>query len=464
MKPQDIKVVDGGALGPVDTMASVCEGIVEQQSMRPKVYKRRFIGMLALFSLNLCCSVAWIDMASVVDFAALHFDTSASAINWFSTSFLFVALAANWPASVAVRKSIKLAMMISSGLMVIGTWVMYSGTRIHNFGLALFGHCIIAASQGFVIILPAPYSETWFESGNRATATGVSSLANLLGGTVGQFIMTAWIKSEKEVSRGILYQSILISVVGAFVLFIPAKPPTPPGVASSHDRTLSYRQELRILFTRVELYLIGIPFAILSGLFNAVSFLIFQMCMPYGFTVDQCAIAACLIILPGLAISLVGSRLADMYLCHLWVIKSLAVFSAVGFLTFTWVPPSGSVGFLYGVCVIMGIGVVGSAPVAVEFVAEVFYPLGPEFPIAIMWGTGQLLGGVLTIGEGYMTDKHGGLQPGVYLQTALALCCPPLTLSLGLWGRKRHVKLARTLAEAVDTRTSPDVVGEGMIA
>ncbi|RKK07440.1 hypothetical protein BFJ66_g17579 [Fusarium oxysporum f. sp. cepae] len=131
MKPQDIKVVDGGALGLVDTMTSVCEGIVEQQRMRPKVYKRRFIGMLGLFALNICCSVAWIDMASVVDFAAVHFDTSASTINWFSTSFLFVALGANWPASVAVRKSIKLAMMISSGLMVIGTWVMYCGTRIH---------------------------------------------------------------------------------------------------------------------------------------------------------------------------------------------------------------------------------------------------------------------------------------------------------------------------------------------
>ncbi|KAJ0130025.1 Uncharacterized protein HZ326_26863 [Fusarium oxysporum f. sp. albedinis] len=198
MKSQDVKVVDGGALAAVDTTTSVHEGIIDQQSIKPKVYKRRFIGMAMLFALNLCSSMAWIDMASVVDFAAKHFSTSTSAINWFSTSFLFVALAANWPASRTTRKSVKLSMIISSAIMIAGTWVMYGGTHTKSFGLSLFGHCIIAVSQPFVLILPALLSEAWFESGSRATATAVSSIANILGSTVGQFIMTAWVKSEED--------------------------------------------------------------------------------------------------------------------------------------------------------------------------------------------------------------------------------------------------------------------------
>lgn len=128
-----------------------------------------------------------------------------------------------------------------------------------------------------------------------------------------------------------------------------------------------------------------------------------------------------------------------MYRCHKLVLKTLAVLMGAGFLAFIWVPPSGSVAFLYSICVIISIGVVVPGPIAVEFVAEIVYPLGPELAIAIMWATGQLLGGVLTIGEGYMTDKNGGLQPGVYLQAALAVCCVPFTLSLGLWGRHHHV-------------------------
>ncbi|EXK30469.1 hypothetical protein FOMG_13275 [Fusarium oxysporum f. sp. melonis 26406] len=452
MKTQEVKVADGAALATVDTTASVRNGITEEQSITPKVYKRRFVGMVVLFALNLCSALAWIDMASVVDYASEHFSTSTSRINWFSTSFLFVAPAANWPASITSRKSVKLSMMISSGLMITGTWIMYGGTYLKSFGLAIFGHCIIAASQSFTIILPAPYSEAWFVSGSRATATAVSSLANILGGTVGQFIMTAWVKSAKDVTSGILYQSILLSAVACTVVFVPAKPPTPPGVAAKHERSISYQQELQTLFTRIEFYLIGYPFAMLSGIFNTMSFLIFQMCMPYGFTVNQCVIAGCLIIVPGLATSLLASRAADMYRCHKWVLKTLAVVMGAGFLAFVWVPPSGSIAFLYSICVVISIGVVGSGPIAVEFVAEVVYPLGPELAIAIMWAMGQLLGGVLTIGEGYMTDASGGLQHGVYLQTALALCCLPLTLSLGLWGRHHHVQLRRTGAEEAEQR------------
>ncbi|KAF5533802.1 major facilitator superfamily transporter [Fusarium phyllophilum] len=455
MKSQDAKEIDGGALAALDNTTSVHEGIIDQQSIKPKVYKRRFIGMAILFALNLCSSMAWIDMASVVDFAAEHFSTSTSAINWFSTSFLFVALAVNWPASRTTRKSVKLSMVISSAIMIAGTWVMYGGTCIKSFGLSLFGHCIIAVSQPFVLILPALFSEVWFESGSRATATAVSSIANILGSTVGQFIMTAWVKSEEDVTRGILYQSILLTVVGCMVVFVPPKPPTPPELVVANKRTLSQRQELQALLTRVEFYLVAIPFGMLSGIFNALSFLIFQMCMPYGFTADQCTIAVCLVIVPGLVTSLIVCRAADMFRCHKWVLKTLAAITGAGFLAFIWVPPSGSIAFLYCISIIISIGVVGSGPIAVEFVAEIIYPLGPELAIAIMWAMGQLLGGVLTIGEGYMSDKNGGLQPGVYLQAALALFCVPFTLSLGLWGRHKHVQLNRTRAEKA--KESPNI-------
>ncbi|KAH7245002.1 major facilitator superfamily domain-containing protein [Fusarium tricinctum] len=261
---------------------------------------------------------------------------------------------------------------------------MYGGTHIQSFGLSLFRHCIITVSQSFITILPAPYSEVWFKSGSRATATAISSTANILGSTVGQFIIAAWVKSEYDITRGILYQSILLSVIGCTVVFIPSKPPTPPGFTAAHKRTLSHRQELQTLFTRPKFYLIAFPFGILSGIFNALSFLIFQMCMPYGFTADQCAIAVCLVIIPGLATSLIVSRAADMYLCHKWVLKILAVIMGTGFLAFIWVPPSASIAFLYCISIIISIGVVGSGPIAVEFVAKVVYPLGPEMAIAIM--------------------------------------------------------------------------------
>jgi MFS transporter, FLVCR family, MFS-domain-containing protein 7 len=256
--------------------------------------------------------------------------------------------------------------------------------------------------------------------------------------------MAAWIKSKDEVTQGILYQSILLSAVCFTIPFIPAKPPTPPAWNTVHQTPISHTQEVKALLSRPEIYLAGIPFALLSGVFNALPFLLFQICMPYGFTVDQCVVAGLLLIVPGLVASLVAGRVADMFRCHLSLLKGIALVNGAGLFAFIWVAPSGNVGFLYSISTILGIGVISPSSVAVEFITEIIYPLGPELAIAAMWGTGQLLGAVLTIGCGYMKDDRGGLQPGVYLMVALGLVAVPLTWSLGLWGRREFVRLRRT--------------------
>ncbi|KAL5586774.1 hypothetical protein FOBRF1_016644 [Fusarium oxysporum] len=410
----------------------------------PKTYKRRFIGMTQLFVLNLCFTIAWIDLAPVVDFAAEHFGSSVPAINWFSTSFFLAALVAEYPASLVARRGLKLSMVVSGAFMVGGTWLMYGGARIKSLSMALTGHCVIAIGQPFSLILAAPFSDAWFRSGSRATATTVSGLATILGSTIGQFIMAAWIESKDDVAQGVLYQSILLSAVCFTIPFIPAKPPTPPARNTIHQTSFSHTQEVKTLLSRPEIYLAGIPFALTSGVFNTMSFLLFQICMPYGFTVDQCVVAGLLLIVPGLVASLVVGRLADMFRCHLSLLKGLALLDGAALLAFIWVAPSGNVGFLYSISTILSIGVIAPNGVAVEFITEIIYPLKPELALAAMWGTGQLLGAVLTIGCGYMNDAHGGLQPGVYLMVALGLVAVPLTWALGLWGRREFVQLRRT--------------------
>ncbi|EXL63925.1 hypothetical protein FOPG_19803 [Fusarium oxysporum f. sp. conglutinans race 2 54008] len=417
--------------------------------VKPKVYKRGYFGLLQVFLLNLCSSIAWVDMSSVVDFAAEYFRTSVPAINWFSTSFLLVALLANYPASLAAHRGLKFSMLVCSAIMIVGTWLMYGGTYIRSFGLSLFGHSVIAIAQPFAIILPAPYSEAWFRSGSRATATAISGLATILGGAVGQYIMSAWIQSTNEVVQGILYQSILLSAICSITVFVPSKPLTSPSLVEKQATTVPVLQELKILATTVELYLIAIPFGLLTGSFNTLSFLIFQICTPYGFTTDQCVNAGLLLVVPGLIASLIAGRLADKFRCHVILLKGLMLLMGASFLAFAWVPTSGSVGFLYGICTTLSIGTIAPAPVSLEFITEILYPLSPELAVAILWAMGQLLGGILTIGCGYMADDNGGLQPAVYLLVALALACPLFTLSLGLWGRHSFVQLRRSEAEDI---------------
>lgn len=422
---------------------SLKQGVLLETSSKPRVYKRRWIGLTLLFCLNLMASIAWTDVAAVPEYAASHFGTSVSAINWLPTSFLFAALAGSYPASVLARWSIKLCVLAGSFIMLSGAWLMYGGTNLSSLALALVGHTAIGLALPSVLITLAPYSEMWFTPESRATATAFTTTANLLGGTIGQFIMTAWIPSVDAVGRGMLYQAILVSAVCVFSPLFPSRPPTAPDVITVQHQATDYREEFMILLRRPEFFLLAIPFSVTVGVFNALSFLLYQMCMPYGFTIDQCVVAGCLFVVPGLVVSLVLGRLADRFGCHLLFIKITNIIMGCGILAFVWVPPSGNLAYLYTTCTVLSLGVVSSGPLAIEFISEILYPVRPELAITFMWSFGQLLGAVLTIGLGYMTDRHGGLQPAVYLQTALSLACVPLVQSLGLWGRSQHVKLNR---------------------
>jgi hypothetical protein len=159
----DRKNEDVKTLHHLERYPSISHGTMLGSDMDPpKTYKRRFIGMAQLFILNLCFTIAWIDLAPVVDSAAEHFGTSVPAINWFSTSFFLAALVANYPASFVARRGLKLSMIVSGALMVGGTWLMYGGTRIKSFSMALIGYCVIAVGQPFLLILAAPFLDAWF--------------------------------------------------------------------------------------------------------------------------------------------------------------------------------------------------------------------------------------------------------------------------------------------------------------
>ncbi|KAL6401819.1 hypothetical protein AUP68_14275 [Ilyonectria robusta] len=421
---------------------SLKQGVLLETGSKPRVYKRRWIGLALLFCLNLMASIAWTDVAVVPEYAASHFGTSVSAINWFPTSFLFAALAGSYPASVVARRSIKLCILAGSFIMFSGAWLMYGGTNLSSLALALVGHTAIGFALPSVLITLAPYSEMWFTPERQATATAFTTTANLLGGTIGQFIMTAWIPSEDAVGRGMLPSHSGLGCLRFSPLF-PLRPPTAPDVIVVQHQPTDYREELMVLLRRPEFFLLAIPFSVTVGVFNALSFLLYQMCMPYGFSVDQCVVAGCLFVVPGLVVSLVLGRLADRFGCHLLFIKITNIIMGCGILAFVWVPHNGNFAYLYTTCTVLSLGVVSSGPLAIVFISEILYPVRPELAITVMWSFGQLLGAVLTIGLGYITDSHGGLQPAVYLQTAFSLACVPLVQSLGLWGRSQHVKLNR---------------------
>jgi MFS transporter, FLVCR family, MFS-domain-containing protein 7 len=78
----------------------------------------------------------------------------------------------------------KPSILTASGLILVGNWIRYGGTRSNNFGVVMFGQILIGLAQPFVLAAPTRYSDLWFTDRGRISATAVASLANPLGGAV----------------------------------------------------------------------------------------------------------------------------------------------------------------------------------------------------------------------------------------------------------------------------------------
>ncbi|KAL8866406.1 MAG: hypothetical protein Q9198_008905, partial [Flavoplaca austrocitrina] len=317
------EVTDGGQVSGVD--GTTDNGEDGQAPPAYRVYKRRWFGLLQLVLMNIIVSWDWLSFSPVANTAADYFSTTSSIINWLSTAFLFAfAVAAPFTIYALHRGGPRLALITSSLLILSGNWIRYAGTRASppRFPVTMFGQILIGLAQPFVLSAPTHYSSLWFSPRGRVSATAVASLANPLGGALGQLINPFLATSPKDIPYMTLYVAVISSVATIPSLFIPAGPPTPSS-ASSNTAPIRLRQTLRLLTSNANFILLLFPFAIYVGLFNALSSLLTQILTPYAFTEESSGIAGAILILVGLAASAISSPIVDKYKTYLPFIRTL---------------------------------------------------------------------------------------------------------------------------------------------
>lgn len=422
-----------------------------------KVYKRRFFGLAQLCLLNIVVSWDWIAFAPVSKTSAQYFNTSETNINWVSTAFLFAFCVTTPPTFFVLhRYGTKTAIIIAASLLLVGNWVKYGATRANNFAGVMVGQLIIGFAQPFVLSSPTSYSNLWFSAAGRTTATAITSLSNPFGAALGQLISPFWADKPSEIPNMILYISIISSIAAVPSFFIPAKPPSPASAGSTRgddhmDRT-SLRKDLHMLSRSPEFYMIGVPFMLYVGLFNAFSSLLNQILEPYGFSEDNAGIAGAVLIVVGLVCAAISSPIIDKYKFYLTYIKVAIPVLAIGYLVFIWAPQSKSLAFVFVICAILGAASFGLVPVALEFLVEIHYPLGPELGSSLCWCGGQLLGGIFIVIMDALKDGQAAHPPknmkrALIFQAVLALLVTPAPLCLGLFGRRARVRPRRLEAD-----------------
>jgi len=400
--------------------------------------KRRFIGLAQLVLLNVIVSWDWLTFAAVSGTSASFFDVSEATINWLSTAFLFAFV----PVSPLViwtlnRYGTKSSILVSSSLVLLGNWIRYAGTRASppRYGVVLFGQIIIGFAQPFVLAAPTRYSNTWFSDTGRVSATAVATLANPLGGALGQLIGPLWATTEQGIPDMVLYTAILSTVATLPAPFIPKAPPTPPSAIAAAEK-LDIRQALSELPSNRSFWLIFLPFAVYTGFFNAISSLLNQILAPYDFSETDAGITGALLIVVGLVASAITSPVIDRKESHLLAIKLFVPVIAASYLIFIFMPETRAVAGPYIVASVLGASSFSLLPVVLEYLVLVTHPVSPEITSTICWTTGQLLGAIFIIIMNALKGDEGSSPPGnmkwaLVFQAVIAILVVPLAMLLG---------------------------------
>ncbi|KAF2465487.1 MFS general substrate transporter [Lindgomyces ingoldianus] len=418
-----------------------------------RVYKRRWFGLVQLVLLNIVLSFNWLTFSPVSTTSAVYFGVSETAINWLSTGFMFAFVVMVPFVIWTLNRGPKEAILWSSVLMFVGSWIRYAGTRASGgtYGPLMFGQIVVGLAQPFALAAPTRYSDLWFTESGRVSATAVASLANPFGAALAQLVVPFWATKASEVPNMVLYVAVITTIATVPGFFIPAKPPTPPS-ASSHLPKINLQESVYKLANSSSFWLILAPFVIYVGSFNAFSSLINQILYPYGYSESEAGICGALLIVVGLVTAAITSPILDRSHAYLLGIKLLVPVIGISYLALVWAPQTRTLAAPYTIAALLGAGSFSLVPITLEYLVEVTFPASPEVGSTICWAGGQLVACIYIIvmnalkdgsvdlmevskegrGTGTGDRPPGNMFKALVFQAVIGLAVLPLPLCMGV--------------------------------
>ena len=193
------------------------------------------------------CEVLWITFAPVTGTAAAFYHTSDLMIGLLSMSFMVVYIPMFYPAAWLIDKK-GFRASVGLGAVMTAVFGLARGIFAANFTLVFISQVGLAAAQPFIIGATTTVASRWFPVRERATATGLGTLALYLGPLVAMILTPALVL--RVGFEEMLWIYGLAAALAAFVFLWIARehPPVPPEPGAPGERILVFEGSGSIYF------------------------------------------------------------------------------------------------------------------------------------------------------------------------------------------------------------------------
>lgn len=355
-----------------------------------KVYGYRWIVLIAFMFVIAVNQLLWITFAPITGDAAGFYGVDDLAIGLLSMSFMIVFILVSIPASWVID-TYGIRFGVGIGAALTGLFGLLRGLLAADYTWVLVAQIGIAVGQPFVLNALTKVAGRWFPLRERATATGLGSLAIYVGIIVG-LAVTPQLVLRSSIESMLLIYGIISAAAGAvFLLLARERPPTPVG---EEARALVLDGFKRIWRKR-EFILLLILFFIGLGVFNAVTTWVEDIVRPRGFTISQAGLTGGLMVLGGIVGAIVIPPLSDRARRRVPFILLALAGAIPGLVGITFAP---SYGLLLASAFVLGLFLLSSGPIGFQYGAEIAYPTPEGTSNGLLLLMGQISGIAFIIG------------------------------------------------------------------
>ncbi len=392
-----------------------------------KVYAYRWVVLAVFMFINAVLQMQWLVFAPIAKAAQSFYSVSSLGIDVFAMVYMGMLVVTFLP-GVFIVNTYGIRIGVGIGAVLVGVFGLLKGIYGSNYTIVLISQFGLAAAQPFIICAITAVAARWFPLHERATATGLASLAVYLG-ILFVMVVTPHLLARHVVAgietyniKHILIIYAIISLISAIavLIFMKEKPPTPPGVYGKDENLSDFINGLKKMFVLRDMVMLIILFFILLGIFNALSTCIDQLCKLRGLNFDQTGLVGGVMLLGGILGAVILPLLSDRYRKRkiFIVLASILIMPGIIGLTFT----STYIGLLIS-STVFGLFCLGAGPIAFQYAAEITYPVAEATSNGLLLLIGQVSGILFVFGINWI---------GIFHSMILACLLMPLVLFLAV--------------------------------
>lgn len=402
------------------------------EQIRFRVYGYRWIVLLTFMFVVVVNQLLWITFAPITGSAATYYGVSDLSIGLLSMSFMIVYIVISIPASWVIDTyGIRVAVGIGAAL--TGVFGLLRGLVAGDYTLVLVSQIGIAVGQPFILNAVTKVAARWFPIQERATASGLGSLAMYLGIVVGM-ALTPYLVLQSSI-EGMLVAYGIVSAIAAIVFFGAARehPPTPPCLPGQEERSLVF-DGLKQTLRKRDFILLMLIFFIGLGIFNGVTTWIEDIVRPKGFSITQAGITGGLMVVGGIVGAVVMPLLSDHYRKRTPFLVLAIVGATLGLAGVTYAT---SYWLLLVSAFVLGFFLLSAGPIGFQYGAEVAYPAPEGTSNGLLLLMGQISGIIFIFGmDSFKSPETGSMAPSLVVLIGLMvlglLLCTRLGESMAL--------------------------------